>query len=82
MFSVNMVDYYVPILPLAVHLSFLCWSSRGGHSEPFLLFNFFFFMLKSYWVGWGGGVVAHEILFSAQRVWGQGLTIVLQYLLL
>ena len=35
--------------------------------------------------GWGGGVVAHEILVSAQgplvlvlglRVWGQGLTIV------
>ena len=46
-------------------------------------------MLKSYRVGWWGGVVAHEILVSAQgplvlglglkgfglRVWGQGLTI-------
>ena len=45
-------------------------------------------MLKSYGVGWGGGgVVAYEILVSAQgplvfgfrvlglRVWGQGLTI-------
>ena len=45
-------------------------------------------MLKSYRLGWGGGVVvAHEILVSAQdplvlgfwvlglRVWGQGLTI-------
>ena len=40
-------------------------------------------MLKSYRVGWGG-VVAYEILVSAQgplvlvlrlRVWGQGLTI-------
>ena len=39
-------------------------------------------MLKSYRVGWWGGVVAHKILVSAQgplvlrlRVWGQGLTI-------
>ena len=51
-------------------------------------------MLKSYGVGWwGGGVVAHEILVSAQgpsvlgfgvlglRVWGLGLTITAKILI-
>ena len=28
-------------LPLAVHLRFFCWTSRGDHSEPFLLFEIF-----------------------------------------
>ena len=28
------------VLPLAVHLIFFCWTSRGDHSEPFLLFEF------------------------------------------
>ena len=27
------------VLPLAVHLRFFGWTSRGGHSEPFLLFE-------------------------------------------
>ena len=28
------------ILPLAVHLRFFCWLSRGDHSKMFLLFEF------------------------------------------
>ena len=29
------------VLPLTVHLRFFCWTSRGDHSEPFLLFDFY-----------------------------------------
>ena len=29
------------VLPLAVQLGFFVWTSRGDHSEPFLLFEFF-----------------------------------------
>ena len=41
------------VLPLAVHLS------RGDHSEPFLLFEFFSGTPPSCLkvIGWGGGVV-------------------------
>ena len=52
MFSLNMVDYSMSFLSLYTS-DFFFWTSRGDHSEPFLLF-----MLKSYgWgvVGWVGG---------------------------
>ena len=71
--------------------SFFCWTSRGGHSEPFLLFEFLCgtppSCLKVMGGGGGGVVVAYEILVSAQgplvlgfwglglRVWGLGVTI-------
>ena len=57
--------------PLAVHLRFVCWTSRGDHSEPFFLFEFFCgtppscLKVMGRVVGWGV-VVAHEILVSAQ----------------
>ena len=88
MFSLNMVDYSMSFLLLSTWV--FCWTSRGDHSEPFLLFDFWYGTLPSCLkvmgdgVGWGG--VAHEILVSAQgplvlcfgvsglRVWGQGLT--------
>ena len=62
MFSLNMVDYSMSFLLLI----FFCWTSRG-HSEPFLLFDFLCGTLPSCLkvLGWGG-VVAHEILMSAQ----------------
>ena len=45
------------VLPLAVHLRFLCWTSRWDHTEPFLLLEFFCgtppSILKV--IGWGGG---------------------------
>ena len=62
--------------------------NMADYSMSFLLLSSLFFpsfMLKSY--GWGGGLVYHEILVSAQgplnlgfwvwgfRVWGLGLTI-------
>ena len=42
--------------------------SRGEHSEPFLLFEFFCGTPPSCLkvMGWGGGVMAHEILVLAQ----------------
>ena len=45
------------VLPLAVHLRFFCWTSRGDHSEPFLLFEFFSGTPPSCLkvIGWGGG---------------------------
>ena len=53
-FSLNMVDYSMSLLSLSTWDS--CCTSRGDHSEPFLLFEFFggdpTFMLKSYRVGW------------------------------
>ena len=40
------------VLPLAVHLTFFCWTSKGDHSEPFLLFETPPSCLKV--IGWGG----------------------------
>ena len=40
MFPLKIV-YYLHILPLAVHLNVLGWTSRGDHSKPFLLIDFF-----------------------------------------
>ena len=89
MFSLNMVDYSMSFLLLSTWV--FCWTSRGDHSEPFLLFDFWCGTLPSCLkvIGWGGGggVVAYEILVSVQcplvlgfwvlglRVWGLGLTI-------
>ena len=50
------------------------WTSRGDHSKPFLLFEFFCgsppscLKVIGWWGGGGGGwvVVAYEILVSAQ----------------
>ena len=48
------------VLPLAVHLFLLCLAGRGGHTESLLLLGFYYletyFMLKSWLVGWGGGL--------------------------
>ena len=58
--------------PLAVHLRFFFWTSRGDHSEPFLLFEFLCWTppscLKVMGLGWWGwaGWLAHEILVSAK----------------
>ena len=65
-----MVDNLLPehvqlphVLDLAVHLVQLTtWMGRGGHTETFSLEHSF--MVKSW--GWGGGVVAHVIIESAQ----------------
>ena len=38
MFSLNMVDYSMSFLSLYTW-DFFCWTSRGDHSEPFLLFK-------------------------------------------
>ena len=38
MFSLNMVDYSMSFLLLSTCV--FCWTSRGDHSEPFLLFDF------------------------------------------
>ena len=87
MFSLNMVDYSLTFLLLSTW-DFFCWTSRGDHSEPFLLFDFCRGTTPSCLKVMGGGVVvAHKILVSAQgplvlvlglRVWGQGLTISVQ----
>ena len=62
------------VLDLAVHLvNFFGWMSQGGHSEraTFTISTLLpehSFMIKSYqW--WGGGLVAHVILVSAQVLW-------------
>ena len=59
------------VLPLAVHLIFFCWTSRGDHSKMFLLIEFFCetppscLKVRGWW--WvGGWVVAYSILVSAQ----------------
>ena len=66
MFLLNMVDFSMSFLLLSsVHLILFWGTSRGDHFEPFLLFDFFSFMLKSYRVEWGGGV-GYEILMLAQ----------------
>ena len=73
-----------------VRLRFFCPTSKGGHSEPFLLFEFCCGTPPSCLkvVGWWVVVVAYSILVSAQgplvlvlglkglgiRVWGQGFT--------
>ena len=38
MFSLNTVDYSMSFLLLSTQ-NFFCWTSRGDHSEPFLLFE-------------------------------------------
>ena len=38
MFSLNMVDYSMSFLSLYTW-DYFCWTSRGDHSEPFLLFE-------------------------------------------
>ena len=60
------------ILALAVHLvNFFGWMSQGGHSEQLSFFALFYQSTPSCLkvgggvVGWGG-VVAHEIIVSAQ----------------
>ena len=40
MFSLNMVDYSMSFLLLS-SWDFFCWTGRGDHSEPFLLFDFY-----------------------------------------
>ena len=57
------------ILVLAVHLvNFFGWMSQGGHSEQLLLFALFYQSTPSWLkvIGWGGWVVAHVIIVSAQ----------------
>ena len=60
------------VLPLAVHPEFFLLDKWGDHSEPFLLFEVYCGTPPSCLkvmggVGWWGGVVvAHEILVSAQ----------------
>ena len=83
MFSLNMVDYSMSFLSLYTR-DFFCWTSRGDHSEPFLLFEVYCGIPPSC-LKVGGGVggcvlVAHEILVSAQGplvlgfwVWGFGV---------
>ena len=74
MFSLNMVDYSMSFLLLS-SWDFFCWTSRGDHSEPFLLFDFYCGTPPSC-LKVMGGWVAHEILVSAQgpfwvfRFWG------------
>ena len=84
MFSLNTVDYSMSFLLLSTQ-NFFCWTSGGDHSEPFLLFEVYCGTPPSCLkvmggVGWWGGVVAHEILVSAQGplvlglgLWGFGL---------
>ena len=94
MFSLNMVDYPMSFLLLSTWD--FCLTSRGDHSEPFLLFEFCCGTPPSCLkVGWWV-VVAYSILVSAQgplvlvlglkglgvRVWGQGLTIHLSPIIL
>ena len=87
MFSLNMVDYSMSFILLSTQI-FFCWTSRGDHSEPFLLFEDYCGTPPSCLkVGLGWVVVAHKILVSAQGplvfgiwvwgigVWGPGLTI-------
>ena len=40
MFALNMVEYSMSFLWLSTW-DFFCWTSKGDHSEPFLLFEFF-----------------------------------------
>ena len=61
MFSLNMVDYSLTFLLLSTW-DFFCWTSRGDHSEPFLLFEVYCgtppscLKVGGGWVGgvWGG----------------------------
>ena len=66
MFSLNMVDYSMSFLLLSTWV--FCWTSRGDHSKPFLLFDFWCRTLPSCLkvIGWVVVVVAYEILVSAQ----------------
>ena len=60
------------VLDLAVHLvNFFGWVSQGGHTEPLLVFALFYQSTPSCLkvIGWGGGVVAHVIIVSAQVLW-------------
>jgi len=57
MFSLNMVDYSMSFL-LLYTWDFFCWTSRGDHSEPFLLFEVYCGTPPSCLKvvgGWGGG---------------------------
>ena len=81
MFSLNMVDYSMSFLLLSTWV-FFCWTSRGDHSEPFLLFDFLCGTLPSCSkvMGWGGGpwdfsVSPRPLGFGFLGFWGPGLTI-------
>ena len=60
------------VLVLAVHLvNFFSWVSQGDYSEQLLFFALYYQSTPSCLkvrggVGWGGGVVAHGIIVSAQ----------------
>ena len=64
MFSLNTVDYSMSFLLLSTQ-NFFGWTSGGDHSEPFLLFEVYCGTPPSC-LKVMGGVVAHEILVSAQ----------------
>ena len=53
---------------LLLYIYIFSRTSRTDHSEPFLLFDFLCGTLPSGLkvMGWGSGVVAYEILVSAQ----------------
>ena len=64
MFSLNMLFYPIFSLLLSTWI-FLCWASRGGHSKSLLLSDSFNQRPPSC-LKVVGGVVAHEILETAQ----------------
>jgi len=83
MISLNMVGYSVSFFLLSTW-DFFSWTSRGDHSEPFLLFEFCCGTPPSCLkVRVGGGGLQHFSVsprplgfwFLVLGVWGQGLTI-------
>ena len=86
-FFLNMKDYPTSLFSLSTWSIFWLDESMGSFWAIFIFCTFLpehSFMLKSYWwVGWGGVVVAHVIIVSAQskelgfwffrlrvRIWG------------
>ena len=67
------------VLPLAVHLEFFGWTSRGDHSKVFLLFGFCCGTPPSclkvrgggwWWVAWSNLVSAQGPLVLGLGLWG------------
>ena len=84
MFSLNTVDYSMSFLLLSTQ-NFFCWTSRGDHSEPFLLFEVYCGIPPSclkvrgggggwwwWWVAWSN-LVSAQGPFLGFWVWGFGV---------
>ena len=89
MFSLNMVDYSLSFLLLSTQ-NFFCRTSRGDHSEPFLLFEVYCGTPPSCLkvMGWWGGGGPGDFSVSPRPlgfwvwglgVWGLGLAIKINY---